>query len=127
RYVHWGATTQDIIDTASVLRLKEAFALVTGRFEELLASLARLAGDEADTLIAGRTHGQHALPVTFGYKVAVWAWEVRRQIERWEQAQPRALVGNITGAVGTCAGFGGRGAEVQRLGLGRLGVGGPER
>jgi 3-carboxy-cis,cis-muconate cycloisomerase len=125
-YVHWGATTQDIIDTANALRLTEAFAFVTGRLGDLLASLARLAGDEADTLIAGRTHGQHALPVTFGYKVAVWAWEVRRQIERWEQARPRALVGNITGAVGTSAGFGSQGAEVQRLALERLGLGVPE-
>jgi 3-carboxy-cis,cis-muconate cycloisomerase len=126
RYVHWGATTQDIIDTASALRLKEAFAFVTGRLEEILAALVRLAEREADTLIAGRTHGQHALPVTFGYKVAVWAWEVRRQLERWEQAKARVLVGNITGAVGTYAGFGGHGAEVERLALSHLGLEAPE-
>ena len=126
RYVHWGATTQDIIDTASALRLKEAFAFVTGRLDEILATLVRLAEDEADTLLAGRTHGQHALPVTFGYKVAVWAWEVRRQLERWEQAKPRVLVGNITGAVGTYAGFGGYGAEVERLALAHLGLEPPE-
>jgi 3-carboxy-cis,cis-muconate cycloisomerase len=126
RYVHWGATTQDIIDTANALRLREAFALVTGRLDEILAALARIAGDEADVLIAGRTHGQHALPITFGYKVAVWAWEVVRQLERWEQAKPRVLVGNITGAVGTFAGFGDHGAEVQRLALERLGLGVPE-
>lgn len=126
RYVHWGPTTQDIIDSANALRLKEAFAFVQSRLEEALSSLVRLAEAEADTLIAGRTHGQHALPVTFGYKVAVWAWEVRRQLERWEQAKPRVLVGNITGAVGTFAGFGGHGAEVQRLTLERLGLGVPE-
>jgi 3-carboxy-cis,cis-muconate cycloisomerase len=126
RFVHWGPTTQDIIDSANALRLKEAFAFVTGRLEEILTSLAHLAEVEADTLIAGRTHGQHALPITFGYKVAVWAWEVRRQLERWEQAKPRVLVGNITGAVGTFAGFGDRGADVQRLTLERLGLGVPE-
>jgi len=126
RYVHWGATTQDIIDTASALRLKEAFAFVTGRLVEILAALVHLAEAEADTLMAGRTHGQHALPVTFGYKVAVWAWEVRRQLERWEQAKPRVLVGNITGAVGTYAGFGGFGAEVERLALTHLGLAAPE-
>jgi len=126
RYVHWGATTQDIIDTASALRLKEAFAFVTGRLVEILAALVHLAEAEADTLMAGRTHGQHALPVTFGYKVAVWAWEVRRQLERWEQAKPRVLVGNITGAVGTFAGFGGFGAEVERLALTHLGLAAPE-
>jgi 3-carboxy-cis,cis-muconate cycloisomerase len=126
RYVHWGATTQDIIDTASALRLREAFAFVTGRLGEILAALVHLAEGEADTLMAGRTHGQHALPVTFGYKVAVWAWEVRRQLERWEQAKPRVLVGNITGAVGTYAGFGGYGAEVERLALAHLGLAAPE-
>lgn len=126
RFVHWGATTQDIIDTANALRLKEALAFVIGHLEETLASLAHLAEAEADTLMAGRTHGQHALPVTFGYKVAVWAWEVHRQLERWEQAKPRVLVGNITGAVGTFAGFGDHGAEVQRLTLQRLGLGVPE-
>ena len=126
RYVHWGATTQDIIDTANALRLREAFASVMGRLDEILTALVRLAEAEADTLIAGRTHGQHALPVTFGYKVAVWAWEVRRQLERWEQAKPRVLVGNITGAVGTFAGFGEGGAEVQRLALEHLGLEAPE-
>src|SRR5262249_27087757 len=89
RYVHWGGTTQDIIDTGNALRLLEAFALAIGRLQEILTVLARIAEDEADTLIAGRTHGQHALPITFGYKVAVWAWEVCRQLERWEQAKPR--------------------------------------
>lgn len=125
-YVHWGATTQDIIDTANALRLRQAFALVIGRLDEILAVLARIAGDEADTLVAGRTHGQHALPITFGYKAAVWAWEVVRQLERWEQAKSRVLVGNITGAVGTFAGFGDHGAEVQRLTLERVGLGVPE-
>jgi 3-carboxy-cis,cis-muconate cycloisomerase len=126
RYVHWGATTQDIIDTANALRLRDAFAFVTGHLEDLLRLLVRRAAEEADTLMAGRTHGQHALPVTLGYKLAVWVWEVRRQLDRWAQAAPRVLVGNITGAVGTFAGFGGAGPRVERLALGRLGLGTPE-
>lgn len=125
-YAHWGTTTQDVYDTACVLRYKDAFELVLERLYSLRGHLAVLAEREADTLMAGRTNGQHALPITFGYKVAVWCWEVHRQVERWEQAKPRILVGNITGAVGTFAGFGERGPEVQRLALGELGLGVPE-
>ncbi len=125
-YVHWGATTQDIYDTANVLRYKEAFEFVLDHLRKIRDAAARLAEQEADTLIALRTHGQHALPGTFGYKVAVWAWEINRHIERWEQAKPRVLVGNLTGAVGTFAGFGGKGEEVQRLTMEDLGLGVPE-
>lgn len=125
-YVHWGATTQDIVDTANMLRNKRAVALLVADLRAITATLAELAGREADTVIAGRTHGQHALPTTFGYKAAVWAWEMKRQVERWEQAAPRCLVGNLTGAVGSFAGFGERGPEVQRLALEELGLGVPE-
>lgn len=125
-YVHWGATTQDIYDTAFALRYKQAFHLVLEHLRTIRDALAVLADREAGTLIAGRTHAQHALPLTFGYKVAVWFWEVVRQIERWEQASPRVLVGNITGAVGSMAGFGTSGLEVQRLALEKLELGVPE-
>ncbi len=125
-YVHWGATTQDIYDTAHTLQHREAIQFVLEQLYLLRQHLARLAEREADTLIAGRTHGQHALPTTFGYKVAVWCWEINRQIERWEQAKPRVLVGNLTGAVGTYAGFGGHGREVERLTMEELGLAVPE-
>ncbi len=125
-YVHWGATTQDIYDTAFVLRYREAAYLVMTYLRQIRKELALLAEREADTLIAGRTHAQHALPSTFGYKVAVWFWEVSRHVERWEQAIPRVLVGNISGAVGSMAGFGMQGLEVQRLALEELGLGAPE-
>ena len=125
-YVHWGATTQDIYDSANALRYKKAFRIVLDYLYRIRDAAARLAEREADTLIALRTHGQHALPGTFGYKVAVWAWEIQRHIERWEQAAPRVLVGNITGAVGTYAGFGGKGEEIQRLAMEDLGLGAPE-
>ncbi|MHB0871011.1 MAG: class-II fumarase/aspartase family protein [Chloroflexota bacterium] len=125
-YVHWGATTQDIYDTAFVLRYRDAFEYVLDYLIKIREALAVLAEREADTLIAGRTHAQHALPCTFGYKVAVWFWEIHRQLERWKQATPRVLVGNLTGAVGTMAGFEGKGPEVQRLAMEELGLGSPE-
>ncbi len=125
-YVHWGATTQDIYDTANMLQYREAIGLLLSRLYGLRQALAELAEREADTLIAGRTHGQHGLPTTFGYKVSIWCWEIARHIERWEQAKPRVLVGNFTGAVGTFAGFGGKGLEMQRLALEDLGLGVPE-
>ena len=125
-WVHWGATTQDIFDTANQLRHQAAFDFTLDYLRKIRNALAKRAEEEADTLMAARTHGQHALPTTFGYKLAVLCWEVNRQIARWEQAKPRVLVGNITGAVGTFAGFGGKGAEVQRLALEELGLGVPE-
>ena len=125
-WVHWGATTQDIFDTANQLRHRRAFEFVIDHLTKIRNALAKRAEEEADTLMVARTHGQHALPTTFGYKLAVLCWEVNRQIERWEQAKPRVLVGNITGAVGTFAGFSGKGEQVQRLALEDLGLGVPE-
>jgi adenylosuccinate lyase len=125
-WVHWGATTQDIFDTANQLRHQVAFDFTLNCLCKIRDALAKRAEEEADTLMVARTHGQHALPTTFGYKLAVLCWEVNRQIERWEQAKPRVLVGNITGAVGTFAGFGDKGAEVQRVALEELGLGVPE-
>lgn len=125
-WVHWGATTQDIFDTANQLRYRAAFDFVVDHLRQIRDALALRAEQEADTLMVARTHGNHAMPTTFGYKLAVLCWEVNRQIERWEQARPRVLAGNITGAVGTFAGFGGKGAEVQRIALEALGLGVPE-
>jgi 3-carboxy-cis,cis-muconate cycloisomerase len=125
-YVHWGATTQDIMDTANMLRFREASQQVTKLLLALRLAAADLAGREADTVMAGRTHGQHALPITFGFKAAGWAWEFERQIIRWRQAAPRVLVGNLTGAVGTYAGFGPLGEAVQARALEKLGLGTPE-
>jgi adenylosuccinate lyase len=105
RYVHWGATTQDVMDTAIVLQLREAAALFEERIAQLTSIMARLARENRDTPIAGRTHGQQALPTTFGYKVAVWLVELDRQRQRLEQAKPRLLVGEFGGAVGTLAGL----------------------
>ena len=94
RWVHWGTTSKNIIDTALALQIKDTYAVVEGEIDAIAAELARLARRHRDTVMAGRTHGQHALPVTFGYKAAVWLDEVLRQKERLEASRPRVLVGS---------------------------------
>ncbi|MEK7435387.1 MAG: adenylosuccinate lyase family protein [Pseudomonadota bacterium] len=126
RYVHFGATTQDIIDTAQMLLIKDAYALAMERMAGVLRLVGDLAGKHATTIMVGRTHGGHALPITFGFKAAIWLSELSRQFERWGQARERILVGNMTGAVGTFASWGGRGFEVQERTMALLGLGVPE-
>lgn len=125
-YVHWGATTQDVTDTGLVMQVKAAYAIVLRDLRALAEALADLARRERDTIMPGRTHGQHALPITFGFKVAIWLAEVRRHIERMEQAAPRVLVGQFAGAAGTLASVGEQGLEIQRLMMADLGLGVPE-
>jgi len=125
QFIHYGATTQDIIDTAMVMLLREALVLLKRDLRAILASSLNLAKRYKDTAMAGRTHGVHAVPITFGFKVAVWATEVARHLERLEEMEPRLLVGNITGAVGTFASFGPQGLEVQDRVLAKLGLGAP--
>ncbi len=124
RYLHWGATTQDIMDTATVLQVRDALALVEADLAALKAALAALAQKHRNTVMAGRTHLQHALPVTFGYKAAVWLGMVERHLERLAQLGPRVLVGQFAGAAGTLASLGDKGLAVhdalmEVLGLGR--------
>ncbi len=113
RFVHWGATTQDIMDTATVLQVRDALALVDADLEALDKTLTSLAAKHRDTVMAGRTHLQHALPVTFGYKAAVWLSMIRRHRERLTQLRPRALVAQFSGAAGTLASLGDQGLAVQ--------------
>jgi adenylosuccinate lyase len=112
-YVHWGASTQDIMDTGMVLQLRGAHALLQRRLDSLLNSLAALAGRERDTLMAGRTHGQQALPITLGLKLAVFVDELLRHRERFRQLAPRLLVGQLAGAAGTLASLGDDAERVQ--------------
>jgi 3-carboxy-cis,cis-muconate cycloisomerase len=114
RYVHWGATTQDIMDTANVLQLREALALLEQDLETLIQLLVRQAQQHRNTVMAGRTHGQHALPVTFGFKLAVWVDELRRHAERLEQLRPRLLRCQFAGAAGTLASLGEDGWAVHQ-------------
>ncbi|OGL00683.1 MAG: adenylosuccinate lyase [Candidatus Rokubacteria bacterium RIFCSPHIGHO2_02_FULL_73_26] len=125
RWVHWGATTQDILDTGMALQLRAAHSILRRDTVTLLLELSDLAELHRDTLMAGRTHAQQALPITFGFKVATWVAECVRQVERLDEAAPRLFVGQLAGAVGTLAGFGPRGEAVQRTALARLGLGAP--
>jgi 3-carboxy-cis,cis-muconate cycloisomerase len=113
RYLHWGATTQDIMDSATVLQVRDGLDLISARIGEVDAALRDLAGKHRDTPMAGRTHLQHALPVTFGYKAAVWLSAMERHEERLAQLKVRALLGQFSGASGTLASLGDRGIEVQ--------------
>ncbi|MHC1586061.1 MAG: adenylosuccinate lyase, partial [Candidatus Hecatellaceae archaeon] len=122
KYVHYGATSYDIVDTATALQLKEALKVLEDRLNRLEETLLELTRKYKDVLMVGRTHGQHALPITLGLKFSVWLREVSRHIERLNQAKHRILVGKLTGAVGTQAGFGPEGLKVQRLVMERLGL-----
>ncbi len=125
RYLHWGATTQDIMDTAVVLQLRDALRLVEHDIAELRRSLADLSRRHRDTPMAGRTHLQQALPVTFGYKTAIWLAMFDRHAERLAQLKPRVLVGQFAGAAGTLASLGNKGFEVQQALCEELGLGVP--
>jgi 3-carboxy-cis,cis-muconate cycloisomerase len=114
RYLHWGATTQDIMDTAVVLQIREALALIDADLSGLRSILVRQAHRYRDTPMAGRTHLQQALPITFGYKLAIWLAMLDRHAERLGQLRPRVLVGQFAGAAGTLASLGDRGLEVQK-------------
>ena len=122
RYVHWGATTQDIMDTANVLQIRAALQIVVRDLREVRDILATMARKYRDTPMAGRTHLQQALPVTFGYKAAVWLSSIDRHIERVDQALPRILFGEFSGAAGTLASVGVAGLEMQKLFCEELGL-----
>src|SRR3954453_6099607 len=122
RYVHWGATTQDIMDTALVLQFRDGLAIIEQDIATLRRILADLSRRYRDTPMAGRTHLQHALPVTFGYKTAIWLAMFDRHAERLEQLKPRVLVGQFAGAAGTLASLGNKGFEVQKALCEELGL-----
>jgi 3-carboxy-cis,cis-muconate cycloisomerase len=106
RWLHWGATTQDIMDTAAVLQIRDGLALIEADLEKTRGHLAALARKHRDTPMAGRTHLQHALPVTFGYKAAVWLSAFDRHAARLAELKPRVLQVQFGGAAGTLASLG---------------------
>ena len=122
RWVHYGATSNDILDTATGLQLGQCLDLYDAKLRKLLAVLLKRS-DETKTLVCiGRTHGQHGVPTTYGLRFAIWASEIGRHIERLEQIRPRVVVGQMTGAVGTQAALGPKGMEVQATMMENLGI-----
>lgn len=122
-YVHYGVTTQDIVDTGIMLQTKEAYDVIVQHSKALIQTVAALAQKHRSTLMMGRTHGIHAIPITFGVKLAIWLDELLRNHKRLLQLEcNEVFVGSISGAVGTYAAFDGRGIEVERLTLAELGL-----
>src|SRR3954469_10794575 len=106
RFLHWGATTQDIMDTAAILQIRDGLRLIEADLDAVRGHLAALARRWRDTPMAGRTHLQHALPITFGYKAAVWLAGFDRHKARLAELKPRVLVAQFGGAAGTLASLG---------------------
>jgi len=121
-YVHFGATSSDILDTATALQLKEATHLIAKKLDDLELVLIEKAEQYKRTLMMGRTHGQHALPTTLGFKFAVWTRENARYIQRLQECKERLLVGKMSGAVGTQAGLGSEAIKIQDLTMKKLGL-----
>ena len=124
-YCHWGATTQDITDTATVLQMREGFELIEADLEAISAALAGLARRYRDTPMAGRSNLQQAVPVSFGYKMAGLLSAIERHRERLTQLKPRLLVGEFAGAAGTLASLEKGAMETQEGLMRELGLGQP--
>lgn len=112
-YVHWGATTQNIVQTGDLLVLRAVHQILLGQIADCLDAMASLADDHANSAMPGRTHGQHAVPTTFGGKIAVWLDEVSRNADRLRSAEARVFRAMLGGAAGTMASFGADGFELQ--------------
>ena len=122
-YVHWGATTQNITQTGQLLLVRRAHGVFLRQLASLLDILADLALRTKGMLLPGRTHGQHAVPATFGFKVAVWIDELCRHVERLRGAEGRVFVAMLGGGAGTMASLGPIGMAVQQKMAERLGMG----
>lgn len=125
-FVHWGATSQDIVDTGIVLLQRDAYEVILRDMKLCLRHALTLSAKYRNTVMAGRTHVVHAIPITFGYKAAVWADELGRDIERLEQIRDRVFVGEMAGAVGTLASQPEKGLETQKRMMEILGLRVPE-
>ena len=123
--VHLGATSNDIVDSAVALQIKDSIKLQTEVLTQLISTLCDIASRERDTVMLGRTHGQAAVPITFGLKVAVWGDEFVRHYERLSELKNRAITGKFMGAVGTGAAQGKDAFELQNLIMKELGLGVP--
>ena len=124
-YIHWGATTQNITQTGKLLNLRSAHGVFLSQIAELLTLLADLAETTKDAALPGRTHGQHAVPATYGYKVSVWIDEICRHVERMRGCESRVFVAMLGGGAGTLGSLGEIGLDIQdgiaeRLGMGSM-------
>src|SRR5271157_2845344 len=120
--VHLGATSYDVEDNATALQLGQAIDVLTESVRKFLTALVNQAEERRDLLCIGRTHGQHALPTTYGMRFAVWAAEFGRHLDRLQETRTRINVGKMSGAVGTMASFEGKGRELQQKVMGILGL-----
>lgn len=125
-FIHYGATTQDIYDTSYVIQLRKAAGIILNDMRDIESAMMDLAKKYRDTPMMGRTLGQHALPITFGMKVGVWIAENRRNIERLKDCMKRLNSGILKGAVGSYAGLGDKGFEVEELLMKELGLAPPD-
>ncbi len=122
RWVHYGATSNDMLDTATGLQLQQSLDLVDIKLKKLLNVLLTRSSETINLVCAGRTHGQIGVPTTYGLRFAIWASEIGRHIERLNEIRPRVAVGQMTGAVGTQASLGNKGIEVQETMMSILGL-----
>ncbi len=113
-YIHFGATSNDIVDTSQSLQFKDAIAILLDKLKTLRDELIKKAEEHKYTVCIGRTHGQHAIPTTYGMKFALWASEIQRHIDRLETCKERLCVSMITGAVGTMAALGKDGIKIHK-------------
>ena len=119
RHFHFGLTSSDVVDTAGALQLRDALGLIRGEARTLTLLLTEMALEHRNTVMVGRTHGVHAEPMVFGHKLAVWAFEMERNLERLERAEEVASVGKISGAVGV---YGNVDPKVEALTCEGLGI-----
>jgi len=122
KWIHFGATSNDILDTATALQIKDAIFILRKETAKLRLILIEMAIRYKNTVCAGRTHGQIGVPTTYGLRFAIWASEIDRHIERLDQLTSRATVGKMSGAVGTQAAFGKKGIEIQKNTMELLGI-----
>ena len=125
KWIHFGATSYDIVDTARALQHKKAITLIEDALSKLITSTANLAEKHKNTVMLGRTHGQWATPITFGLKMAVFAAELVRHMERLNQLKPRIMTGKFLGAVGSGAAMHPNTLRVQTLVCKKLGLNEP--
>lgn len=121
-WVYYGATVQDITDTWTMMALNRVWQIAYRELRVVEDNLLRLAEAHRDTVMAGRTHGQPGLPITFGFKAAVWAGEVGRHLQRMKEIKPRLEVGQLAGGVGSLSSLGPRGVDLQERFFARLGL-----